>query len=793
MKKNRHINYRFALLFAGLLCFGAAQAQTSSQTLEGNNIKALFNADGQLFWDGKNAHFEVPKNSGTKTISAASLWIGGLDSKGDLHLSAQTYRESGSDFWPGPLDANGKITEQTSAQFNKIWKVTKLQIDSFKLGLGVPQSIMDWPQAAPYIDKDKNGSYEPIKGDYPDIKGDEMLWWVFNDNLRSHTETKGLALGLEIQASAYTFNCNNDDILKNTVFLSYKIINKSLETYKDVYAGIWADFDIGNLFDDYVGSDSTLNTFYAYNADGFDNDTIIKSKSGDYTYKGFGKMLPVQSLTYLQGLKDDNGSNMNMSKFIYFNNEVAPTGNPTLPAHFYNLLRGYWLQDKSLDYGADGYYGTGTKANFAFPGNINNPNEWTELSAKNKPGDRRGLGSFGPITLSPGETQEITAAFLYTQASSGQTNRAVDAMKNQVSNLIKNYKSNSLSPCTALSTCSNSSTFCVWPGDADNDGKASVNDIFNIGYAFGETGPERPIVSTAWMPQTALDWSKNLPTGVNYKYADTDGNGKIDSADVMPLLLNLGEKHNKGENGEQATDADPVLSFDFEQDSAVAGRELTAVLRLGSNNLPADNIYGVSGRVLFESGFLEPGTIQLAFSGSDLGVSTDLIVVQNYDFVTGSLDFGISRKNKSGKTVKDIIIRWKYVIDPNVAGNKQYHAKMEAVTVVDANLKPVTVNTRGDEVRVAAASLSISKTYRDISNSINLYPNPAQQNITLDLQNNRDARIRILTMQGQEMYRSLQETGAGKITLPVNHFPPGIYMVEIQTAGGRAVKKFSKL
>ncbi len=781
------------MLLTGLLGFGTAQAQTGSATLEGNNIKARFNADGQLFWDGKDAHFEAPKGNGTNTISAAALWIGGIDTKNQLRLSAQTYRESGSDFWPGPLDANGEITEAVSAQYNKIWKVTKLQVDSFRTGLGVPQAILSWPQAAPFVDKDGNGHYEPMKGDYPDIQGDEMLWWVFNDNLRPHTESKGKALGLEIQASAYTYNCNNDDILKNTVFLNYKIVNRSSETYKDVYAGIWADFDIGNLFDDYVGSDSALNTFYAYNADDFDNDTIIKSKSGDFSYKGFGKMLPVQSLTYLKGFKDDNGRELNMSKFIYYNNEVAPTGNPTLPEQYYNLLRGYWLEQKSLTVGADGYYGSNVKANFAFPGNINNADEWTELSAKNRPGDRRGLGTFGPITLSPGETQELTAAFLYSQASSGKTSRAFEVMKNNVSALIKNYKNQSLSPCASISTCTNSSSLCVWPGDADNDGKASVKDIFNIAYGFGETGPARPIVSTAWLPQDAPAWQQNFPTGVNYKYADTDGNGRIDSADVMPLYFNLGETHGKDEGPSRGSNADPVLRFNILEDSVAPGAIMNAELILGSEDFPAEDIMGISGRIEFDPGLLEPGTIQIDFTSSTLGMPKDLVVIQKYNFQAGSLDWGISRNNKSGKVIKDIVIRWKYVIDPNVAGNKKSHAKMSGVMVVNSRLEPVAVITQGDEVQILKNPLSIAKTFKDLSSTINLYPNPAQENITIDLQQNKAAQIRIVNLQGQEVASVYQQQGNNKITLPVNYLPQGIYIIEIQTADGRAIKKFSKV
>jgi len=34
---------------------------------------------------------------------SGALWIGGKDNGGNLKLAAMTYRQRGSDFWPGPF------------------------------------------------------------------------------------------------------------------------------------------------------------------------------------------------------------------------------------------------------------------------------------------------------------------------------------------------------------------------------------------------------------------------------------------------------------------------------------------------------------------------------------------------------------------------------------------------------------------------------------------------------------------------------------------------------------------
>jgi hypothetical protein len=87
-------------------------------------------------------------------------------------------------------------------------------------------------------------------------------------------------------------------------------------------------------------------------------------------------------------------------------------------------------------YGGNGHAGTGgygPECNFMFPGTSdslnwgtgcqppNGPVNWTETTAANNPGDRRGLGSSGPFTFLPGAVQNLdfsfTSARSYTSKS----------------------------------------------------------------------------------------------------------------------------------------------------------------------------------------------------------------------------------------------------------------------------------------------------------------------------------------------------------------------------------------
>jgi len=101
------------------------------------------------------------------------------------------------------------------------------------------------------------------------LKGDETLWWVFNDKGAAHTESNSqYAIGLEIRAQAFAFTMNNE--INDMTFYSYEIINRSAFKLKDTYFSQWVDPDLGYAFDDYVGCDVERGLGYCYNGDAND-------------------------------------------------------------------------------------------------------------------------------------------------------------------------------------------------------------------------------------------------------------------------------------------------------------------------------------------------------------------------------------------------------------------------------------------------------------------------------------------------------------------------------------------
>jgi len=186
-------------------------------------------------------------------IYAAGIWVGAkVGSETRVAIA-----EFSSEFVPGPMK-DGTF-QQDQARFRV-----------FKIGDGSNRDL------SPYDDsRDRAGwpaeDGAPVdeNGD-PAMLGNQMCWSVYNDASEvGHSNMQTNPLGIEIQQSTFGFAAKGP--LDNVMFMKYTIINKGSNTLDSTFISLWADPDIGDASDDFVGCDTLLSLGYAYN-DGADTD-----------------------------------------------------------------------------------------------------------------------------------------------------------------------------------------------------------------------------------------------------------------------------------------------------------------------------------------------------------------------------------------------------------------------------------------------------------------------------------------------------------------------------------------
>ena len=347
----------------------------------------------------------------------------------------------------------------------------------------IPQSFLDYPAhgdiskgqsfyLAPFKDADGDGYYDPTRGDYPYydvtnelcplnyrgdptyvpaptmeselydnyfggilvdqvLKGDQTLWWVFNDKGAAHTESGGAAIGMEIRAQAFGFSTNDE--INNMTFYSYEIINRSTYVLTQTYFCPWVDTDLGYAGDDYVGCDIDRGLGYCYNGkpvdeggpeaygaqppaigvdffqgpymdpdtcdnpsfkgDGllgpsFHGDCQIVSTNGAEIEMSYGKndsasgtfrvrSEAINGVNFGNGIVDDE--RYGMRRFVYHNNGGPDyMSDPSIATDYYNLLRGIWKDDSKMLYGGNAHISSGAagpECDFMFPGD-SDPCNW---------------------------------------------------------------------------------------------------------------------------------------------------------------------------------------------------------------------------------------------------------------------------------------------------------------------------------------------------------------------------------------------------------------------------------
>lgn len=503
------------LKFDPSLYYDAALTDTEKY-IDINDVKAQIGNQGVMhtrYLNSGIADYNVPKCSAKSTVFESALWLGGLDGNNQLHLGAQTYRQTGIDFWPGPIDTVTHVADSiSSTYYNHIWKLDRNDILEFnyQFALGnvangtyiIPIDILTWPahgilnnakNLAPFIDKNKDGNYNPYDGDYPEIKGDQFLYWIFNDNLKPHTETDGLPLGVEVHACAYAYDCpllNDSDAAMNlSTFYQYKIINRSTANYHDMYIGLWCDVDLGKSTDDLSGCDTTLDIGFGYNVD-----------NNDDGYGGYGLNPPMQNIAILKGPvaanADDKDNNHNgvideanetlgMTCFTSYNNSQGMNGNPAGSYAYYHYMKSEWLDSMHFTLGGNGRDPNNPPINFLYPGTPYDSSQWHQPYPIQF-SEIRILVCSGPFNLNANDTATIDFAYVFTRDESAPNGINTSIARNirDVKKIIDWYKTDSFPSCITKTfpPVDSSSTLIIFPNPS--------NQILNFSLQLHSANPQ---------------------------------------------------------------------------------------------------------------------------------------------------------------------------------------------------------------------------------------------------------------------------------------------------------------
>jgi len=835
-----------AILLSFLFCFFiielSSQCQPKRENIRNNTRKNFITNNGMISNNDPTDFNGFFKDGDTQLFSlgyAKSFWLAGFDPSGNLKLSANTYPSSTEDdFTPGPLSRQtGRPIDDECVFYNRIWKVSAFEIKTAQALLddgtittsNIAKDILEWPaignpyidadiefEMAPFFDLDTDGIYDPIKGDIPIAVSEnpsflpfEFSFCVYND-VKAHTSSGGDPLQMEVQQINYLLNCEERPTGKS-VFTRLKYIYLGSETLSDVRLSIWEDSDLGCFNNDFQGCNQDLNCVFYYNQDG-------KSSPDDQC---FGNL----------AVPDDNGAirttvflNKEMLSHIYFTNGVVGTSppsiaGPTTPLSYYQYMDGKWRDGLPITIGGNGYNPASTDTtSFIYPDLPTDENGWSMQTA-NLPTvfDYRAVTTVSNQDLLPGSIGIIDIADYVLYDETQKNLKIFDQWETRILELKEDYEGivggsfncgADIIPCVAD---------CVWPGDVNRDGIVNGIDVVYDGVLVNQeiaNGKLREIISAEWFPFDSEDWG-DIIQDVDHKNGDVNGNGKINRNDVNLLVNNFHQTNaNNTFKLEANNNLDPKglrVGYNKEEISAAdmqVLRTFRAEVNLGDeNNELNEPLHGISYIMKFDTNLVRPFTniqtpplqdFDFKFSFTDNPEFNDNGELENgnqIDYAFSNLNFG--DREAGGRTSTQLMTVIEGAKTNNPDGRDTLVIKLFNVFAMNRAGEIIDVGVQYDsliitDLEVDPDLISSTNDFEWKTIGIQLFPNPVEENLNVQLASKQSGTIKILNAKG-ELIQSHQVRNEKEKRINLNQLETGLFVLLFENSEGRTTsKKFIK-
>ncbi|MDZ4747661.1 MAG: Ig-like domain-containing protein [Saprospiraceae bacterium] len=324
---------------------------------------------------------------------------------------------------------------------------------------------------------------------------------------------------------------------------------------------------------------------------------------------------------------------------------------------------------------------------------------------------------------------------------------------------------------------------CVWPGDADLDGRVDMSDLLTMGYRLGETGPVRSYNNPEiWFGQHADNWNysgNNLGT----QYLDANGDGTITAADVDIINEHYYRAHDV-----VVKDVQQKLPYQFSlipvQFSLDSGDVVILDVAFGNANVPVLDMKGAKFSVNIPPAMMDSSSVTVTFhQNSWLAEGSPAISLGKVPW-TGRIDAGYAKAEGNGASGFGVIGTITFIITDDFEGFKeddgiiQIPISLHAATAMGAD--GTLYDVEGDEVILTYDRGNSSKdNYKLI-----VYPNPAQDFVNIHL-NGKTAieSVSLVDPQGR-IIRNYDDIHQKHHQIDIGALPAGLYYMQVNHTHG---------
>ena len=337
----------------------------------------------------------------------------------------------------------------------------------------------------------------------------------------------------------------------------------------------------------------------------------------------------------------------------------------------------------------------------------------------------------------------------------------------------------------------------IFPGDANNDGIVNNLDILNIGYTFGTYGPARSNgTDSPGIESIEILWDDNFPNGLNFAFADTDGNGLVNFADFIGVLVNYDEANPNGSSGQNFYEGTPQINppLFFERNGLnpflTSGSEIEIPLHLGNDNIPVENFTGIAFTIEYDADLLH----DVHFVFEETGWTNEDNETFNFsgpvEVGLGEKEIAITRLGNLPLSGKGEIGKFSIIVEDNLVSflnspsdSASTLIRITNVKMVNGDFWTVPVAIEDIELMVYGPDALPTLTIEPHLQQVKIYPNPTSDILKIESPIAIN-RVEVMNLNGKFLYTKNVEQQKSIQINTLNKFPAGLCFLKIYTEKG---------
>ncbi|MDF1696319.1 MAG: T9SS type A sorting domain-containing protein [Saprospiraceae bacterium] len=340
---------------------------------------------------------------------------------------------------------------------------------------------------------------------------------------------------------------------------------------------------------------------------------------------------------------------------------------------------------------------------------------------------------------------------------------------------------------------------CVWPGDANGDGKVSVVDALSIGRFIGLGGPAREasLYGEMYEGSSAENWFNDQVNGKNLKHVDADGDGHITTADLDVVAENYGDINSIISEDILGVKNIPfILTSDaIEIDS---GATIVINVIIGTDENPAIDIHGVSFAVNIDPDIIDSETVEVEYLETGYLVKDAPYVHMTHVPEDGIIHTAGTKSNALGSTGSGIVATVSFIVEETADGIKtdKKRSVNDQIGDIVSTIRATDIvieDSKGFKYALPNASLDISlKNNNETAASIHVYPNPSSEIINVASKDGSNlTSIKVYNMDGR-LEKSTSQINKKEGQVRIGSLSTGIYIIQVESENGLYSEKFIK-